>query len=380
VDLARAGAKALSTTDALELRLVRRIHAGLTLDVALGLGRECGVVFGPSGSGKTTLLRLIAGLERPDRGRIQLGDVVLYDQESRTNRPLRQRRIGMIFQDDLLFPHLSVAANIRFGLKGEPRARAKRRTEEVAALCGVDKLLGRRPATLSGGERQRVGLARALAPHPGLLLCDEPVSALDLTSRHALLERLRTVQQAESIPILYVTHSPAEAIALGSQLFLLSQGRIVARGSPLEVLAASGLGPGGRLEGVRNIFRARVESHADDRGETRLRLLDGPRLVVPFHDRPPGTCLAVEVRGDEILLAKGPIEGLSARNLIAGTVDRIVTHGAEAEVLVRTGAITWIVSVVAPAVTALSLAPAADVHLIVKARSCLILDDERQDE
>ncbi|AGA25460.1 molybdenum ABC transporter ATP-binding protein [Singulisphaera acidiphila] len=370
----------MSATDTLELRLTRRIHADLTLDVELGLSRECGVVFGTSGAGKTTLLRLIAGLERPDRGRIQLGETVLFDHESKVNIPLRERRIGMIFQDDLLFPHLNVAANIQFGLKGEPLNQAKARMEEVAAFCGVSHLLERRTATLSGGERQRVGLARALAPRPRLLLCDEPVSALDLASRHALIERLRTVQQAEAIPILYVTHSPVEAIALGSRLFLISQGRIVDRGPPLDVLAASGLGPSGRLEGVRNIFRARVESHTEGGGETRLRLIDGPILVAPFHDRPLGTSLAVEIRGDEVLLAKGPIEGLSARNVIHGTVDRIVAHGSEAEVLVHTGAITWIVSVVAPAVTALALAPGSDVHLIVKARSCLILDDGLRDE
>ncbi|WP_406697214.1 ATP-binding cassette domain-containing protein [Singulisphaera sp. Ch08] len=366
----------MSETDALELRLTRRIHADLTLDVELGIDRECGVIFGTSGAGKTTLLRLIAGLERPDRGRIQLGDTVLYDHEAGVDLRLRERRIGMIFQDDLLFPHLDVAANIQFGLKGEPRLRAKARMEEVAAFCGVRHLLERRPATLSGGERQRVGLARALAPRPRLLLCDEPVSALDLTSRHTLIERLRTIQQAEPIPILYVTHSPAEAIALGSRLFLLAKGQIIDRGPPLDVLAASGRAGLGRLEGVRNIFRTRVESHAEGGGETRLQLIDGPILVVPFYDRPPGTCLAVEIRGDEILLAKGPIEGLSARNVIGGTVDRIVAHGSEAEVIVHTGAIAWIVSVVASAVSALALAPGSDVHLIVKARSCLILDDE----
>src|SRR4029077_20020033 len=133
-----------------------------------------------SGAGKTTLLRLIAGLDAPDGGRIRLGDAVLFDSGAKINQRLRDRRVGMIFQDDLLFPHLSVAANIRFGLKEQPRAQAESRLAEVAALCGVAALLDRRPETLSGGERQRVGLARALAPRPRLLLCDEPVSALDL--------------------------------------------------------------------------------------------------------------------------------------------------------------------------------------------------------
>ena len=144
------------------------------------LGRECGVVFGRSGAGKTTLLRLIAGLTRPDRGFVRLGGETVYDSEAGVNRPLRARRVAMVFQDDLLFPHLERRRQHPVRPQGAPRAEADRRVAEVAALCGVAGLLGRRPATLSGGERQRVGLARALAPRPRLLLCDEPVSALDL--------------------------------------------------------------------------------------------------------------------------------------------------------------------------------------------------------
>jgi molybdate transport system ATP-binding protein len=360
----------------LDARVTRRIHPGLLLDAAIELGPECGVVFGPSGAGKTTLLRLIAGLARPDAGRVRLGEAVLFDSERRIDRPLRLRRVGLIFQDDLLFPHLSVAGNIRFGLRGWPRADADARLAEVAALCGVEALLGRRPETLSGGERQRVGLARALAPRPRLLLCDEPVSALDLESRYVLVERLRRVQAAERIPVLYVTHSPAEAIALGSRLFLLSGGRVVDRGSPLDVLTAPRHGRVARLEGIRNVLRGVIEGHDPDGGPTRVALAGGPTLFVPFNGRPVGQAVTVGVRADDILLALGPIQGLSARNVIAGAVERIVRHGSEAEVLVRTAAVTWIVSVVAAAVAALRLQPGTEVHMIVKARSCHILGED----
>jgi molybdate transport system ATP-binding protein len=353
----------------LDVHLTRRVHSGLELDVSLALGRECGVVFGSSGAGKTTLLRLIAGLETPDRGHVRLEGETLYDSDASVNRPLRARRIAMVFQDDLLFPHLSVAGNIAFGLKGMERPRAADRLRDVAGLCGVSGLLDRRPETLSGGERQRVGLARALAPRPRLLLCDEPVSALDLSGRHALIERLRAVREAEGIPVLYVTHSPGEAIALGSKLFLIDRGRVLDQGVPLDVLTASRPGSSARLEGVRNVLPAVVES-SDSPGSTLLRLIDGPTLVVPRIDQPPGASVVVSVLAEEVLLARGPVEGLSARNVIVGEVVRVLPHGDDAEVLVRTGGLTWIASVVAPAVDALGLQPGVAVHMIIKARSC----------
>ncbi|MGP0068705.1 MAG: molybdenum ABC transporter ATP-binding protein [Isosphaeraceae bacterium] len=362
----------------LDVYLIHPVHRGLLLDVPLRLGREIGVIFGRSGAGKTTLLRLIAGLITPVGGHVRLEGAALFDAANRINRPLRRRRIGMIFQDDCLFPHLSVAANIRFGLDGWRRDEADDRLAEVAVLCGVERLLDRRPSTLSGGERQRVGLARALAPRPRLLLCDEPVSALDLGNRHAILERLRAVQRAEAIPMLYVTHSAAEAIALGSRLFLLENGRIAAEGPPLDVLGAAGrLGSGAiSFEGVRNVFPARVEGHAPDQGASRLRLDDGPELVVGYLDRPIGSRVLVEIQADDILIARNAVDGLSARNQISGTIERIVPHGPEAEAVIRTGGLTWIVSLVAPAVEQLDLRSGADVNMIVKARSCHVLGEE----
>lgn len=366
----------MSTNPAFNARLVRKVHAGLTLDVSLALDAECGVLFGPSGAGKTTVLRLIAGLVRPDDGRVAFDNEVIFDHSQHVDVAMRLRRIGLIYQDDLLFPHLSVADNIRFGLNGQPAASVRSRVGEVAALCGVEHLLARRPATLSGGERQRVGLARALAPRPRLLLGDEPVSALDLESRHALIERLRVVRQAEAIPLLYVTHSPAEAIALGAKVFLLAGGRIVDEGPPLDVLTAPRQWPVARLVGVQNILRGTVESHAPGGGETIVRLAGGPALHVPYNGRATGSAIAIGVRADDILLARGPVAGLSARNVLPGTVARIAAHGPEAEVLIDTGSVTWIASVVAPAVQALGLEPGVDVHMIIKARSCHILDDE----
>jgi molybdate transport system ATP-binding protein len=363
----------------IEVRVTRRGQAGLSLDVSLRLGCEIGVLFGPSGSGKTTLLRLISGLSTPDSGRVRLGDTTLFDSERRIDEPLRRRKIGMIFQDDRLFPHLSVAANIRYGLKGWPRAQADLRMSEVTALCGVEHLLNRWSETLSGGERQRVGLARALAPRPRLLLCDEPVSALDLVNRHALIKHLRAVQLTLAIPMIYVTHSPSEALALGSRLFLLDHGKIVAEGPPLEVLSTAGRATDGGVqwEDVRNVFPACVARQEPQRGATHLKLDDGPELIVPFFNRDPGARLLVQVRADDILVARKPIDGLSARNQIEGTIEALVRHGPEAEAVVRTGRLTWIVSLVAPAVEQLELHPGATIHMIIKSRSCHVVDNGR---
>jgi molybdate transport system ATP-binding protein len=364
-----------SLAEVLDVRVQYRVHPALSLDVSLRLGREIGVVFGRSGAGKTTLLRLIAGLATPKAGRVQLEGTVLFDSQMRVALPLRHRRIGMIFQDDCLFPHLKVAANICFGLKGLQPREAKGRLAEVAALCGVEHLLERGPETLSGGERQRVGLARALAPRPRLLLCDEPVSALDLPNRHALLERIRAVQRTEGIPMLYVTHSPAEAIALGSRLFLLEEGRIAAEGPPLDVLAAARTGAAAPSpwEDVRNIFPACIVGETSDQRASRVKLDNGPELIVPLLDYTPGERVVVEIRAEDILVARQPICGLSARNQVVGTVERIIPNGPDAEAIVRTDGITWIVSLMSPAVDQLELGPGIPVQLVVKARSCHVI-------
>lgn len=359
----------------LSVRIRRRVHATLELDVAFRLGPEVGVIFGASGAGKTSLLRLISGLAEPDSGRIELDGTVVHDTSARVNVPLRLREIGMIFQHDLLFPHLRVRDNIGFGLKRRRWAgAASQRIQDVANLVGVEHLLDRWPETLSGGERQRVGLARSLAPRPRLLLCDEPVSALDLTNRHALIDRLKAVQRAEKIPILYVTHSPAEAISLGDVLFLLDGGRIAARGTPIEILGTLPNAGSADWDGVRNVFPATVERSPDAIGDqaTLLRLQNGPLLHVPSVGLTSGSRAIVEIPASDIILADGPVQGLSAQNILPGVVEKVIKHGAEAEVLVRTMEVAWIVSVVASTLERLEIAPGRSVSLIVKARSCRV--------
>ncbi len=364
-----------SPAPTLEVDLEHRVSASLTLKIAFALGREIGVVFGGSGAGKSTLLRLIAGLVRPDSGRIVLDGEVLFDSRARRGVSLRRRGIGMIYQDDLLFPHLSVRENIAFGLHGMRSGLAADRVAEAAAACGVERLLDRRPATLSGGERQRVGLARALAPGPRLLLCDEPFSALDMGRRNALVVRLLDIQRSRGLPILHVTHSPAEAVALGGTMLLLEQGRIAAVGPPIELLAGQKR-PAVAWSPLANVFHAVLDSQLPDQGGSRLALDGGLALVVPRLDRPAGSPVLVQIRADDILLARGAVSGISARNQIEGVVERVITHGHEVEVVIGAGGRTFLVSLVAAAARQLEIAPGAAVVLIIKARSCRVLDDD----
>ncbi len=356
---------------ALQVQLRHQIRAGPRLDVTFRVDDECVVLFGASGAGKTTILRLIAGLVRPDEGLVCLSEKVLCETSKHFHETTRKRRIGFIYQDDLLFPHLDVAGNVRFGLACWGRTEAEHRLAETAALCHVDHLLSRSIEGLSGGERQRVGLARALAPRPRLLLCDEPVSALDVSGRDVLLQMLASVRKTERVPMIYVTHAPAEAVTVGDRLLLLDDGRIVEEGRPLDVLAR--IGPRGGLADLRNVHEAQVAAH--EVGATRLQVPGGPELIVPRCGAAVGARVVVTIRADDVLLAKSgtaPL-GLSARNVIPGVVERIVAHEEEAEVVVATGSVRWVVSVVSPALAALCLHPGSPCTMIFKARGCHLL-------
>lgn len=358
---------------ALIVELHKQVHPTLTLDVAFELGPECSILFGRSGSGKTTTLRCIAGMTRPDSGRVQLNGTVLFDGQRGCAVPMRQRRISMIFQDDLLFPHLNARENILFGLNGWPRDRRARRLDEMVELFSIRPLLERRPVNLSGGEKQRVGLARAIAPRPQLLLCDEPISAIDQEGRSTLIAHLRRVQQAEQIPVLYVTHSMSEAMALGDRLFALDQGRIIAHGTPIDVFSRPRQLALARLTRVQNIFSATAVSHDPDEGSTLVRIADGPEMRVPLLHCAIGVTHTFGLRADDILLARHAVTGISAQNLIEGRVAEILQNEAEVEVIIECGA-RFVASVVPAAVRSLELRPGAPIYMIIKARSCHLLD------
>ena len=207
-----------------ELDVTADIHPGIT------------VVFGPSGAGKTTLLECIAGLLTPTSGRIAIGDQIFFDRSRRVHTDVRQRRIGYVFQDLALFPHLTVESNIEYGIRSLSRASRDQKAADILDSFRISSLRDRKPSEISGGERQRIALARSLVTDPRVLLLDEPLTALDATTKSKIIDDLRSWNRAHGIPILYVTHSREEVFALGDRVLMLDRGRITADGPPEAVM------------------------------------------------------------------------------------------------------------------------------------------------
>ena len=216
----------------IHLRLSQAFHLECSFEVPPGFT----VLFGHSGAGKTSVLDCIAGIKTPDSGRISADRQVFFSSEERVNRRPEQRRIAYVFQNLALFPHLTVLQNVSYGI--EQTNSSKEDCAKMLSQFGIETLASRLPAQLSGGERQRVALARSLVTNPLTLLLDEPLAALDRPKRMKLLDDLRRWNEAHHVPILYVTHSVREALALGERVLLMQNGRIAADGPPSELLDA----------------------------------------------------------------------------------------------------------------------------------------------
>jgi len=342
----------------------------ITAEFELALGSfSLTVLFGPSGCGKTTVLRCLAGLERPDSGSIRTDAETWFDAAAKRTLPPDRRGIGYVFQESALFPHLSVAGNIGYGLRGWPRGERRTRVAEMVRLMGLEALRERRPGELSGGEKQRVALARALAPRPRLVLLDEPFAALDQATAGQMRHSLRQILQTLGVPAILVTHDAQEALALGDRMLLMAQGRIIREGAPAELLSATGAGA---REQIGEVHRARVL----DRVEGLLRLTVGrAQLFAPdpggdFHEA--YAC----IRGEGVSLERGPHGQVSQRNRLAATVLAIEPAGALQRVRLDAGmplealVTTW-------ACEDLELAPGQQVHALIKASAIQVVPIER---
>jgi molybdate transport system ATP-binding protein len=294
-------------------------------------------LFGRSGAGKTTVINAIAGLLTPDRGRIAVNGEVLLDTESRINVPAHRRRVGYVFQDARLFPHLTVRQNLLFGrwFSGAPRDGDA--LERIVGLLGIEELLDRRPATLSGGERQRVAIGRALLSQPRILLMDEPLAALDEARKSEILPYLERLRDTFDLPILYVSHAVAEVARLATTIVALSEGRVVRQGPAAEVLADPDAFPLLGRQEAGSILTATLVAHDVHDGLSELAF-SGGSLVTPLIDAPPGAQLRVRIRARDIILARLPPQETSALNILPATVHQIGRQdGAIVDIQVRCG-------------------------------------------
>ncbi len=341
------------------------------LDVAFTANHGVTVVFGSSGSGKTTTLRSIAGMVTPDAGRISLGDSVYFDSAARINLSMQKRRVGFVFQDYLLFPHLTAVENVTYGAKAQNEKARRQHAVEMLELVGVDYAADRRPNQLSGGEQQRVALARALASGPAILLLDEPLSAVDATTRARLLDEIVEVQRKTGIPFLYVTHSPADAVRIGDHLLLMAEGRIVQQGKPLEVFNAPVNVPAARVVGTENILMGQVASHQLQEG---ISIVDLGRcqIVIPCNQLPQGARITLGIRAEDIIVSRERVSRTSARNLLAGTVKHLLRDEESVELVADCG-VDLKVRITPKAVRALELAPGVEIYLLIKANACRLL-------
>lgn len=307
---------------------------GFSLDVDLVLpGRGVTALFGHSGSGKTTLLRCIAGLQRAEVARLVFDDACWDDSVRGHFLPTHRRPLGYVFQEASLFPHLSVADNLAYGQQRVPRAERRVSLDAAVALLGIGPLLGRMPDTLSGGERQRVGIARALATSPRLLLMDEPLAALDLKRKQEILPYLERLHDELDIPILYVSHAPDEVARLADHVVLLADGRVIAEGAVGPTLARLDL-PTAFGEDAGVVIEARIGEHDVPYHLSRLDF-DGGSVFVVRRDQPVGQRLRFRVHARDVSLALTRIEGSSLSNLIPARVAECVPADTPAHVLVR---------------------------------------------
>jgi molybdate transport system ATP-binding protein len=351
----------------------KRRPEGFELDVDFSVAAGITMLFGVSGSGKTTLLRCLAGLLNPDAGRIQIAGVTLFDSVAAVDVPARLRHVGYVFQQLALFPHLTVEQNLHYGLAHVDRTVRRERTDTMAESFRIGHLLGRKPHQISGGERQRAALARSLVTEPRLLLLDEPLAALDHVTQSHIIDDLRAWNRASAIPILYVTHAHREVFALGERVIVLQGGRILAQGTPQEVLDTPVQESMAQLAGFENLFAARVVTVRADHGTMYCRILGGStELEVPLSTAGPGSSVRIAIRAGDILVASEEPRSLSARNVLPGIIRSLRREGATVIAHVEAGPL-FEVHLTPGACESLGLAIGSRVWLVIKTYSCRLV-------
>jgi len=351
---------------------LKAFRCGFTLEVAIESDGPWVGVVGPSGAGKSTLLDAVAGLV-PSIGTVRIGSKVLQDTTHGISLPVRERRCGYVFQGEALFPHLTVAVNLAFGMRDRGQIAAQERFTEVVEVLDLGTLLDRRPPILSGGERQRVALARALLSEPVVLLFDEPLTGLDPALRERVLDYLARARARFAHPTLFVSHRLEDVLALSDHVVVLEQGRVAAAGDARTLLTGAHRSALSRLIGFENVFEVEVTGIDADAGTVREKSAGLFQVVLPPGRVSTGDRVRVGVRAEDVLLAAEHPGRTSARNLIPGTLVSLTPRGGLTLVEVDCG-IPLVAKVTPAAVSDLGLAPGGKVWCLFKAHSCHYLE------
>lgn len=340
---------------------------GFTLRAAFVAPPGVTALFGRSGSGKSSVINAIAGLLQPDRGVITLDGTPILDTARGLVLPPHRRRMGCVFQDGRLFPHLTVRQNLAYGRWFAPKGPGAD-PARIVDLLGLAGLLGRRPGALSGGEKQRVAIGRAILSAPRLLLMDEPLAALDEARKAEILPYLERLRDELRLPILYVSHSVAEVARLATTIVLIEAGEVVAAGPAAEVMANPAMAPVLGLREAGAMITARLVAHEGD-GLSRLETGGGP-VWLPRLRAAPGALLRLRILAQDVMLATSPPQGLSALNVLSATVEQIHHgEGPGAMVRLRLGDEVLLSRVTKRSVGALGLQPGMAVQAVLKAVS-----------
>jgi molybdate transport system ATP-binding protein len=337
------------------------------LDVEFAIDRP-GVValFGASSAGKTTVANAVAGLFRPAEGRIAIGEHVVFDSAAGIFVPPRARRIGYVFQDPRLFPHMSVANNLRFGWRRRFEGSGEDGFSHIVELLGLETLLTRRPAHLSGGEKSRVALGRALLSSPNLLILDEPLTGLDDARKAEILPWLERLRDQTQIPMIYVTHALDEVSRLADMVVVLRNGRVAAQGSTFDLLPDLEFAGIAGSQPVGAIIAAKVAAEPGADGLTELAF-DGGRLFVTHLDRPAGTRVRVRFKAEDVMLARVIPGAISANNVLSATVAAMRISGdVHADVQLTVGSAKVVARITRASLERLGLREGIPVFAIVK--------------
>ena len=351
---------------------VTKRFPGFALECEASFESGVTAIFGPSGSGKTTLLNCIAGLTDPDEGDIEVLSRQVFSSSRRKNLPPERRRFGYVFQDSALFPHMSVRENIMYGYKLTPAEHRVTDPDDLVGLFRLSPLIDRSVTTLSGGERQRVALARALATSPDLLLLDEPLASLDGGLRGIIIEYLKRVSRELRTPMVYVSHSISEVMALAESVLVLLDGKRVVHGPATQVLVHPDVSKIADYATLENLLEAEVFSVGGDGQLGELKVGDAS-LLVPDTRRSAGDTVVISVRAGDIILALDVPPRMSARNVVPARIEELHVVGSRVLVYVDVGA-RLVVEITPSALAELELKVGQTVQLIIKTNSVMVLD------